>query len=347
MRTALILLLVLLLVVRALRPRHGRNLHLVRDASGNECLLVRASLAGRSTVFLVDTAYAGAPVLSLTFLARQARGECSTRDLASCMRRLRRGASADDAREGYEVLRALLLRECRSFTSGCTMRLMGIGETKEAQSDMLLCPGLRLEGVASPSSVDADDFVTNPLRGNPHILTSDYLLHRAPALLRMGAQTLELQVSAARQLALGPTFDFQPARFAGGAFVVKMLVGDGELDVVVDTGAAAPLSVSKAAASKIKRRTRPDPPRRITQVGVNGERVCSDVHRARVRVGKTLDLGEVDVLFNSHPVEGADAYAGMGLLRAVDVWLEPRRIGFRRSGLPTTPCGGTAVGTCA
>ena len=29
---------------------------------------------------------------------------------------------------------------CRSFTSGCTMRLMGIGTTTEARADMLLCP---------------------------------------------------------------------------------------------------------------------------------------------------------------------------------------------------------------
>ena len=76
-----------------------------------------------------------------------------------------------------------------------------------------------------------------------------------------------------------------------------------------------------------------------------GERVCSDVVHARVRVGG-LDLGDVEVFANASEVEGADGYAGMGLLRALDLWLEPGRLGVRRSGLPPRGSDVTAAGDC-
>lgn len=339
-----IFLVICVILTRGRRPG-GRNLYLVRDDSGNECLLLHASLGGRPSVFLVDTAYAGAPVLSLSFLARQAHGGCGGGDLGACMRSLR-GATSEDSRAGHAVLRSLMANgTCRAFTSGCTMRLMGIGETTEAQSDMLLCPRLRIPGVSTRLPVDADIFVTNPLRGNPHILTSDYLLHHAPAVLCPKAGVLELEVAAPRQLLLTPTFEFHPARLVGGAFVVVMNIGGVDLDVVIDTGAAASLSVSSTSIGKLATCTRDGTARRSTQVGVNGERVCSDVHQAPVLLGG-LDLGVVDVLFNSHPLQGADAYAGMGLLRAVDIWLDPRRVGFRLSGLSPSPCASASAGVC-
>jgi len=65
---------------------------------------------------------------------------------------------------------------------------------------------------------------------------------------------------------------------------------------------------------------------------------------ATVQIGK-LNLGTVNVFANTHDVAGADGYAGMGLLRALDMWIDPSRIGFRRSGLPTrTPM--TTPGSC-
>jgi hypothetical protein len=56
-----------------------------------------------------------------------------------------------------------------------------------------------------------------------------------------------------------------------------------------------------------------------------------------VNIG-ALSMGEVHVMANGDEVEGADGYAGIGLLRAVDMWLEPSRIGFRKNRLdPTMP----------
>lgn len=331
--------LVVVLVVQRLLARRSRRVWLVADATGNEALVVDAEVAGRRTLFLIDTAYAGAPVLSTTFLCVEHK--CAWGDVAS---RYRRALAllptvSDDAR-ATSVRRLLAAGRCRGFTSGCTMRLMGIGETTETQSDMLLCPAIGLNGRmgAQGSSPDADVLVSNPLKGSPHILTTDYLLHRAPVLLCPRAGVLRLRAPPTD--ALG--FEFFAARSVGGAFAVPMTVGGRQLEIVVDTGAAAPLSLAASAAATLE--TCESSATQVTQVGVNGERICSDVLTAPVRLGR-IDLGVVPVFANDHEVQGADGYAGMGLLRCLDLWLEPARIGFRRSGLPAK-APATTTGSC-
>ena len=320
------------------RRRASRALHLVRDAVGNEALVVEGVLVGTPSLFLVDTAYAGAPVVSMSYLAAGSNafdpGSVETR-YRRAMHALRHEVT-EDAR--HAALRGLLAQgACRSYTSGCTMRLMGIGTTNEAQADMLLCPPV-LPG--SHAHVDADVLVTHPLHGSVHILTCDFLLHRAPAVLRPRAGTLELGVHDPLRR---HGFEMHPARFVGGAFVVAMTVGDAPLQIVVDTGAAAALSLGASAARKL--RTCAATARRATQTGVHREKVCSDVLTARVRVG-SLDVGEVEVFATAGEVQGADGYAGMGLLRSVDLWLQPDAIGFRRSGLAPRRSEATRAGRC-
>ena len=323
----------------------GHALTLARDALGNEALVVEGIVAGARALFMIDTAYAGAPVLSTSYLAVQSTcgggafaASSTSERYARCVRALRHEVSEPQRHAAVDAL--LRGGRCRAYTSGCTMRLMGIGETTEAQADMLLCPALRpQDGYAS------DVLVTHPLRGSVHILTCDYLLHRAPCVLRPGAGVLHVRLSLLAQLALRPTFHFVPVRFVGGAFCVVLEVGGTPLHVVVDTGAAAALSLGKGAAAKLKACTRPAPARRATQSGVHGERVCSDVLTARVRLG-ALDLGDVEVFANATEVEGADGYAGLGLLRALDLWLEPHTLGARRSGLAPRGSDATQPGDC-
>ena len=124
--------------------------------------------------------------------------------------------------------------------------------------------------------------------------------------------------------------------------------------VVVDTGATAPLSISKSSSSRIKQCSAPNGGVfNITQTGVNGERICSSSIAVNVNIG-SVKLGNVVALINDQDVEGADAYAGLGMLRALDIWLEPHRIGVRRNGLqPTIPngkpgaCKGATLPPCA
>lgn len=329
-RTAVVALACALLVLWCLRQRIP--VELVSDAHGNEVLLVKARLGGHKTVFMIDTAYAGAPVISTSFLAVE--HTCAPGGSVAAKYR----AYVDEARYNvtdnarHAAVRDVLLarRRCQAYTSGCTMRLMGIGTTQESQADMLLCHPLRLGWSGAHGAIPADVLVTHPLPGTPHILTMDYLMHRAPAVLRMGAGEMVLH---ARAPPVG--YEFHAPVFVGGAPAIPMRVGGVTLSIVLDTGAAAPLSLSAKSALRVQERRTLD--QHITQVGVNGERVCSDAFSCEVVVGGHV-LGAVTAFANNHDVQGADGYAGLGLLRAFDLWLEPARVGTRPSGLhPRTP----------
>ena len=52
------------------------------------------------------------------------------------------------------------------------------------------------------------------------------------------------------------------------------------------------------------------------------------------------------MLANDTPVQGADGYAGMALLRALDLRFEYARVGVRFSGLPARTVASAAPGTC-
>jgi predicted aspartyl protease len=338
--SALVVLLALLVLLLVCEEWAGGGvpLHLVEDGLGNEALVVEGDFAGGGRrLFMLDTAYAGAPVLSTTYLAQTAASATRGRGVGARYR-----AVVDDlrhvTREARLAALEALLRggRCRSFTSGCTMRLMGIQDTAEAQADMLLCPALGLRGARAR---DGDVFVTNPLPRSVHILTSDYLLHRAPCVLRPKAGRLHFGAHAGG-------FDFLPQpRMVGGAFAVPMTVGGVELSIVVDTGAAAALTLGRDAAARVAlARTG----RRATQAGVNGERVCSEAHTAEVALGRWLRFPDVEVFANaSGNVQGADGYAGMGLLRAVDLYLAPGVVGVRASGLRPRASRATVEGGCA
>jgi hypothetical protein len=338
--------LVLVLAVLLLRDGAVR-LTLARDALGNEALVVGAD---DGALYMIDTAYAGAPVLSTSYLSVQRRCGAGLSAVgaryAACVAALR-SEVGEDARHAA-VRRLLEEGRCRAYTSGCTMRLMGIGATSEAQADMLLCPGLRFRGGSRREAVDADIFVTNPLPGSVHILTTDYLLHRAPCVIRPGAAKLHLRVPPVWQSVMRPSFAFFPAVLVGGAFAIPMTVGGAALQIVVDTGAAAPLSLGSDAIARVKLCALTG--RRATQSGVHGERVCSDILRAAVRIGDEpvdgLDLGQVEVFAMEQPVAGADGYVGIGLLRAFDIWLQPDAIGFRPSGLSPRGVEASAEGSC-
>ena len=324
----------------AASPRNRRALHLVDDGHGNESLVVDVTLGGLRTLFMVDTAYAGAPVISTSFLNVQSRcagGSVSAR-ARSCLALLRSEVTEDDRQAG--VAHRLLARtHCRAFTSGCTMRLMGIGETRENQADMLLCPSIRIDGRDDVSPVAADVLVSNPLRGTPHILTMDYLLHRAPCTLLPGRGEIVFHDYSGG-------FETLDATMMGGSFVVPFRVGGTVLQIVLDTGAGICLSLAPTAVERLSACAFPASGRTsVTQMGVNGERVCADVLRAEVSVG-SLHLGEVDVLANDAPVQGADGYAGMAFLRALDLRFEYARVGVRFSGLPVRPVASAALGTC-
>lgn len=331
------------------RTRETRcALHLVTDSVGNESLVMSVRLVDDPVLFMVDTAYAGAPVLSLWYLAVSRRVPRLPR-LGSVQRRFeaiqnvsttQTEVTDDEMRESVNVL--LDTRTCRMFTSGCTMRLMGIGETSETQSDMLLCPSLTIHGVPQTADrLDADVFVTNPLLHSVHILTSDYMLHRAPCVIEPARGRIVFHAtSIARN-----TFSFFDTFLVGGAFCVPMTVGGRRLQIVIDTGSSSCLAIGKTPGSLLTRCSA----RRshVVQSGVNGEQVCSDLLVTDVRLGP-FDVGDVEVFLNSQDVDGADGYAGLGLLKTFDLWMSEHEIGFRPNGwtCSTTSDRMRRAGTC-
>ena len=359
--------IVVLLVRRAdVDDERSVPIYLLDDGTGNESLIVEGAVGGDDDVlFLVDTAYAGAPVLSLSYLdyrrKRRAGGASrgrrapwavlpsfspaaarATRVARRFRRTMRDLGSSPSTYDLHEALNEFSATSgCRAYTSGCTMRLMGIGATSEAQSDMFLCPPIDLPSVVPSlprSRWDADVLVTNRLDGSPHILTCDYLLHRGPVLIepRRGRMTFGTRARPS-------AFDMFAPEMVGGAFVVPVLVGGATVQAVVDTGAATTLSISRSVARRLS--TCAPRGETVHQSGVNGERVCSDVVMTEVTLGSTRLVG-VRALVNATDVEGADGYLGIGVLRAFDLYLSHDGIGVRPNGLPVGDLAFAVRGTC-
>lgn len=339
----------LALAAVATRRASSYHMHRLTDPDGNESLVVDASIAGRRTLFMIDTAYAGAPVVSESFASVQRHCQWGSvaRRYRTCMRKVLREVDAD--RRNVAIYNEFLHNYgCRAFTSGCTMRLMGIGETVENQADMLLCPPIAIDGRHDArDAIRADVLVSNPLPGSVNILTIDYLLHRSPCVLLPARQRLLLRMPVSQSALLRPSFEFHAVRLVGGAFAIPIEIGGAVLEMVVDTGAATTASLSPEAVRKMTRCAHDAArARSVVQVGVNGERICSDVLSAPVRLGR-IDFGTVDVLANTSPVQGADGYVGMGLLRALDLWFETSQLGTRRSGLSVRAVSTTRAQQCA
>lgn len=318
-------------LLRALIGTPKIHLSLVHDRHGSEALVVDVKMGdGRWMLFQLDTAYAGAPVLSTFYLRR---GGALVR--GGVQRRYQQIAADTRARRSEgEGVRSFLARcaTCRTFTAGCTVRLASIGAVKEHQADLILAPALALDG--KTIDFESDVLVTHELPHSPHILTMDYLLHRAPAMILPARGCLRLRVPPLEMAALRATMVTWPLHLSDGAPCIPMEVDGVTLQIVLDTGAAAPLSLNAQAAVK-NAADDAAAERKVVQTGVNGERVCSDVRYATVRLHKDLDLGRVQVMVNRTATQGADGYAGMGLLRALDLLFEPDCIGARRSGLET------------
>lgn len=326
---AFVIVLAILLAIVLRRASEDVSVHLVADENGNEALVVSGVISNDPMLFMIDTGYAGPPVLSISYMAQGgvASGTIAQR-YAAAAKNLRTTSTGE---KNAAVNAFLRKNACRTYTSGCTMNLMGIGITRQSHGDMLLCNSLRLSDHPTFSS---DVFVTNMLPLSVHILTMDFLLHRAPCVLMPRKGWMRFGVW---DPVLRASFAFQTPKFVGGAMMVVMQV-DGHpepLRIIVDTGAAAPLSISnRTAAENIARARERTQPLKTYQHGVNGEKICCDVYNSDVRIGPHVVRG-VQVFLNSTTSNSeSDGYAGIGLLRAFDLWISRNEIGFRASGLP-------------
>ena len=90
------------------------------------------------------------------------------------------------------------------------------------------------------------------------------------------------------------------------------------------------MSLGKEAAKRLTLCTRTQTA--LTQEGVNGEHICSDIIVAALEFGGKK-VRAVPVFVNDRPVEGVDGYVGLGVLRAFNMLITYDGIGFSENGL--------------
>lgn len=355
-------LLVLLANEARLALSRSLRLHLLNPDGLNEALVLEAKLSRKQCMFLLDTGYAGPPVLSKTYLAAS-RGAPPLLPFPSpwaapIRQRYReildRMSHVQEDDEHGALNEYIQTCGCYPYTSGCTMKLMGIGSTVEQQADMLMCPMLHLRSTAgrftapkSRTRARADVFVTNSLKSSIHILTCDFLLHHSPCLICIERERLELDLPLYRYASLSRGFATSPARFSGGAFVATVEIGGVEFHCTVDTGAPGPICLGLQAASKIEQCALGDS-QILKQSGVNGESICSQLIEAEILFcARTY---KAPIFVNDKPTDHVDGYLGMGFLRAFDLLLTHDSIGFRQNSLHLHPysyyMGRAAPGKC-
>lgn len=348
---AAILVALVVLVERTVRP--GRlpapaacargqavyRLQVVGDA--NRQAVVEACIGTHRTLFMVDTGYAGAPVLHLPALACEARlaaeGACAER--AAALLASLRAFECTQAQQEAALRDFVRAQACTEYTAGCTTRLMGIGTTRESTSDLILAPPIQLRtaagGLATPrlcAGLPAADLLSTSRNAAMHILTLDYLLHASPCLLRFGAETLELSLPEERFLRERASFTSCATAFSGGSFVAHVWLNGQRMACTVDTGASICISLSRSAGERL-RRCEQAAPMRLSQRGVNGEQICSDVVHCDVAFAGA-DLAGVPVLLNDYDLDDVDGYIGLLFLASFDLLMTPSALSCRFNGTP-------------
>lgn len=331
------------------------RMHLLAADDINECLVMEGLVAGKSCLLMIDTGYAGPPVLSMSYLSLDDEDDDVKVRYTRIMKRLRKGVSAEDQNRGVDEF--IRRSGCMAYTSGCTMRLMGIGSTQEQQADMLMCDMLQLRTASgsygSPkratSNAHADVFVTNPLPSSVHIITCDFLLHSSPSLLEISSNTLRLNMSVQEEVVCKAGMTMLPMVLSGGSFVVDLILGGVSFKCTVDTGSPGPICLSSRAAARLTRCNQNREGRVLRQSGVNGEDICSEIVSASLEFcHKTFQ--DVPIFANDMNTDQVDGYVGLAVLRAFDILITPAGIGFRpnRHEMLTVDAfrSAAAVGSC-
>lgn len=292
----------------------------------NPCIVLETRIGTHECLFMVDTGYAGAPILSLPMLTCE-------RKLSSSGTLEQRVAAAIASVNTYRVSEVEQEKTLSKFmeeqgvveyTSGCTQRLMGIGSTAENTSEMLLCPSLEIKthdnSFSSCKSCamlpQADVFSTNRMH-NMHILTIDFLKHVSPCMFDFKNKNLHISMSTTEYLQQSHKFTSISNELSGGSFVASITIGGKDFKCTVDSGASAFVSLSSSSAAKIKNCNQ-STAKKIRQIGVNGEDVCSDIVECDVKFcGQNFE--NVPIALNNYDLEDVDGYIGLSLLRSFNL----------------------------
>lgn len=313
------------------------RLHRIETDGVNELLVIESVLNNQPFLFMLDTGYAGPPVISRSYLSTTPSSQGSLESRYNNAISKMRSVTNDD--EFKSINDFIHKSECLPYTSGCTMKLMGIGQVEEHQADLIMCPMLKLRNtmgvfMAPKKSTHAfaDMFVTNSLKHSIHILTCDYLLHHSPAIISFESSCLELNMSMTRYNIAKLGFTLLDAKFSGGSFVVELIINNNTLFFTVDTGSPTGICVGQNAAHKVKECNINGAQKSVRQSGINGEVVCSDIVESEVIFcGSSYT---VPIFLNNMSTDFVDGYIGIGFLRGFDILMTNEIIGFSKNSIP-------------
>lgn len=285
--------------------------------------------------WVIDTGFAGPPVLSLPWAARARKGcrpeECERDYIATSAALARSPPSEASCRQALE--RFISDGNASAFTAGCTSRLMGIGGSSLSNSDMILAPplellspsGVFLSGRSCAGAPNADILSTTRMH-TASLITCDWLRQNGPVLIAPTAGELHVGMDGQELMQTMSSCELFANELSGGAFVARVAVGGRSFRLTVDTGSALTIALGIEAAAAL-RSCETAAPMHVQQQGVNGERVCSSVVWSKATVaGQTLDT---PVFLNDHDIEQVDGYIGLGILKDFDMLVTKDEVRLR------------------
>ena len=253
----------------------------------------------------IDTAYAGAPVISGPALASAVGGTVQERF---------------DAPLGPSTSKPLAefaeRNQCTSYTAGCKKKVETAGGVQEERAFLWQCDAIELATKAGYRGMRrlAAEVVMGSAEAAPHILTIDYLRDVSPCVF-WKMQTLEMP-RGVRNAWLSTQFQMQPLKLHAGAPVVTVYVQDTPYQLLVDTGAPFACMLFK-----------PPPAGASARKGIQdarGKGVPAASLTKTVRIGRRSF--SVPVLYSS--AGGPDGLLGLRILEQLDVYLGTDTIGF-------------------
>lgn len=284
--------------------------------------------------WVIDTGFAGPPVLSLPWIVcgRKAKPEQCEHAYASTSAEMARSPPSE------QTCRNALnrfMKDCNadSFTAGCTTTLMGIGASSVSNSDMILAPplellsptGTYLSGRSCSGAPNADILSTTHMQ-TASLITCDWLRHNGPCLISPKAKEFHVGIGGSELMQLHSSCKLFATELSGGAFVARVKVGGDTFHLTVDTGSALTISLGANAARKLAS-CDASGPMHVQQQGVNGERVCSSIVWSKAEIaGRSLDT---PVFLNDHDIEQVDGYIGLGLLSCFDILISKTEMRLR------------------
>jgi hypothetical protein len=300
----------------------------------NPVIAVPFRIHTNESVFILDTGYAGAPVLNARLLHLK-----GNRSVQEALRSI--SAVEISQEESYrQLMRFAAKNHCTDYTSRCLQRLMGIGSSAESSSDMLMCPAIELVSCSGQAYVCpkaatplplADVVMTNHQMASPHILTLDYLMHLSPCLISMDRASLRVAMSATEFSLQRMNSRSMATQLSGGAFVCSVNIDGHAFRCTVDTGAGTTVCIGRSGAERL--RDHADAKHHIVRIGIHSEEICSDLLNGTVLQVAGETFHNVPVFLNSMETDATDGYLGLGVLRAFDLLVTPNELFAKRNRL--------------